>query len=76
MEKSRYRTLAGFPNPPEVARRIEQKQANASVQLSIAAMPVAGGFAAYAGPCGYVNRACAMGLDGPVTDEEIASVVH
>ena len=58
-----------------VARRVERKQAWASAQLSTSSLPVGGGLATYSGPGGYANRACAMGIDGPVATEDIASMV-
>jgi len=58
-----------------IARRVERKQALASVRLSTSSLPIGGGHAAYSGPGGYANRACAMGLDGPVSLEEVETVI-
>ncbi len=58
-----------------IARRVERKQAWASVQLSTSSLPIGGGLASYSGPGGYANRACAMGLDGPVQAEDVLGVI-
>lgn len=58
-----------------IARRVERKQAWASAQLSTSSLPVGGGLATYSGPGGYANRACAMGLDGPVADQDISAMI-
>lgn len=57
-----------------IARRVERKQAIASVQLSTSSLTIGGGLAAYSGPGGYANRACGMGLDGPVSREDLEAV--
>ena len=59
-----------------IARRVERKQALASVQLSTSSLPIGGGLAAYSGPGGYANRACGMGLDGPVTAQDVDTVIE
>ena len=61
---------------PNIARRVERKQALASVQLSTSSLPIGGGLAAYSGPGGYANRACAMGLDGPVPAQDVDTVIE
>lgn len=67
-----------LPSPltyESIARRVERKQAEASVRLATTSIPVADGFAAYAGPKGYVNRACAIGLEGPASAAEVDQVI-
>ncbi len=58
-----------------VARRVERKQAVATGLLSTSSLPIGGGLAAYSGPGSYANRACAMGLDGPVSSGDVATMV-
>ncbi|HVH41441.1 MAG TPA: hypothetical protein VM925_03830 [Labilithrix sp.] len=59
-----------------VARRLEAKQADCSLHLSTTSMSVAGGVATYSGRDGYANRACAIGLDGPVTSADVERLIH
>lgn len=59
-----------------IARRVERKRALSTLQLSTSSLAVGGGFATYEGPGSFMNRACAMGLDGSVTSEDIESLIH
>ena len=46
------------------------------VELADEARPVAGGWLTFGGPGAFVNKACGLGLDGPVTGvvaEEVLS---
>src|SRR5262245_33722613 len=57
-----------------IARRVERKHALGSVALAKESIAIGGGFAAYAGPHAFVNRACGIGLEGPVTDDDVDAV--
>jgi GNAT superfamily N-acetyltransferase len=55
---------------------VERGQAQAMVELADEARSVAGGWLTFGGPGAFVNKGCALGLDGPVTGgvaEEIVS---
>jgi hypothetical protein len=58
-----------------VARRVERHRALAAQQLSTDSLAIGGGFATYCGPGSFTNRACAIGLDGPVSNEDIATLI-
>jgi predicted N-acetyltransferase YhbS len=59
------------PMPAEdtasLASRIERGQAEAMVELAVDARPVAGGWMTCGGPGDFVNKACGLGLEGPVS---------
>ena len=49
-----------------LASRIERGQAEAMVELAVDAQPVAGGWMTCGGKGAFVNKACGLGLEGPV----------
>jgi predicted N-acetyltransferase YhbS len=64
--------------PPEdtasLAGRIEHGQAEAMVELASEARPLAGGWMTFGGLAAFVNKACGLGLAGPVSVEDIAAL--
>lgn len=58
-----------------VARRVERQRAVAAQQLSTSSLAIGGGLAAYCGPGSPTNRASAIGLDGPVSNEEVTKLI-
>jgi ribosomal protein S18 acetylase RimI-like enzyme len=58
-----------------LASLIERQEARAMVELAAEARPVAGGWMTFGGPGAYVNKACALGLDGPVAASEVDALV-
>ena len=59
----------------ELARLIERKQALAAVELARESRALADGWLAFGGPGAYVNKACGLGLDRPLTDAEMDTLV-
>lgn len=59
----------------EIARLVERKQALAAAELALESQRLADGWLSYGGPGAYVNKACGLGLDGPVTDAELDTLV-
>jgi GNAT superfamily N-acetyltransferase len=49
-----------------LASRFEHVQAEAMVELALESRPVAGGWCTFGGPGTFVNKACGLGLSGPV----------
>ena len=61
--------------PRELALREEQRQAIGTKEIVDEAQPIAGGWMTYGGPDSWANQACGLGLDGPVTDEQLDALV-
>lgn len=59
----------------ELARLIERKQAVAAAELALESQPLADGWLSYGGPGAYVNKACGLGLERPLTDAELDTLV-
>lgn len=59
----------------ELARLVERKQALAAAELALESQRLADGWLSYGGPGAYVNKACGLGLDGPVTDADLDTLV-
>ena len=57
------------------ARAEEARQARALSEIADAARPFAGGIAGRSTPGGWSNTAVGMGLNGPVTQEEVDAIV-
>ena len=49
-----------------LARNFERAQAEAMRELALEARPLADGWMTFAGPGAPVNKACGLGLSGPV----------
>ena len=49
-----------------LAASVERGQAEAMVELALDAAPVGGGWMTFGGPASFVNKACGLGLEGPV----------
>jgi ribosomal protein S18 acetylase RimI-like enzyme len=52
-----------------LARSVERGQAAAMVELSVEAQPLEDGWMTFGGPGAFVNKACGLGLAGPVAKE-------
>ncbi len=61
--------------PIEIAHLEEHRQAKGTAEVSLEAEPVAGGIMCFSGPGSWSNQAVALGLDGPVTDDELDRLV-
>jgi len=59
----------------ELARLIERKQALAAVELASESQRLADGWLSFGGPGAYVNKACGLGLERPITDAELEELV-
>jgi hypothetical protein len=57
-----------------LAGAFERGQAEAMVELADEALSVAGGFATFGGAGSFVNKACGVGLDGPVPEAAVADM--
>lgn len=57
--------------PSEIARMEEARQARAMTEIAPVNEPVMGGIMSYLEPGSWSNQACGVGLNGPVTDDEI-----
>jgi GNAT superfamily N-acetyltransferase len=66
--------------PPEdtatLAGRIEHGQADALVELALEAHPVAGGWMTFGGRGAFLNKACGLGLVGPVPQRAVEELVN
>lgn len=62
--------------PIEVARMEEHRQALGTSEIAPEWQPIAGGRMCAGEPGGWINQACALGLAGPVTDDEIERFIH
>jgi GNAT superfamily N-acetyltransferase len=59
----------------ELARLIERKQAVAAAELALESQPLADGWLSFGGPGAYVNKACGLGMERPLTDAELDTLV-
>lgn len=59
----------------EIARLVEHRQAAAAAELALESHPLAGGWLAFGGRGSYVNKACGIGLDRPITEPELDELV-
>ena len=64
------------PAPAEIARLEEARQAVGIADVAAEAIPVGGGAACYTAPGSWSNRAVGLGLDGPVTDDDLDALVE
>lgn len=62
--------------PIDIARLEEARQAKSTAEIVEDAEPITGGWMAYDRPGSWANQACGLGLNGPVTDNELDSLVH
>ena len=61
--------------PPELARLEEPRQAIGTAEISLESEAIAGGMMCFGGKGSWANQANGLGLDGPVSKEEIARLV-
>ncbi|MFG0284014.1 MAG: hypothetical protein ACF8R7_06285 [Phycisphaerales bacterium JB039] len=62
--------------PIEIARLEEARQALGVADAAGCAEPVAGGWMCYGGEGSWANQACGLGMDGPVSDDDLDRLVH
>jgi GNAT superfamily N-acetyltransferase len=55
----------------DIARLVERKQATGIVALALEARPLADGWLIFGGRGSYVNKACGLGIDRPLTEPEL-----
>lgn len=61
--------------PIEIARLEEHRQAVGTAEVAGEAVKIAGGWMCYEAPGSWSNQAAGLGLEGPVTDEELDTLV-
>jgi ribosomal protein S18 acetylase RimI-like enzyme len=62
-------------DPVELARLEEGRQARGVADLARECEPIAGGMMSYEGPDSWANEACGLGLDGPVSGDDLDRLV-
>lgn len=62
--------------PVDIARLEELRQASDTADVADESEPIAGGFMCYSGPGSWANQAAGLGLDGPVSDEDLDRLVE
>ncbi len=60
---------------PEIARIEEQRQAIGTGEVALESEPIAGGVMAFTAPGSWSNQACGLGLDAPVSDDDLDRLV-
>ncbi|MCA9581910.1 MAG: hypothetical protein KC416_08945 [Myxococcales bacterium] len=63
-------------NTRDLALLEERRQGLACSELSLESERIAGGWANYSGPGAWLNEACALGLEGPVTADDVAQLIE
>ena len=61
--------------PVEIARLEEARQAAGTADVAAEAVPIAGGSMCFSGPGSWSNQAAGLGLDGPVSGEDLDRLV-
>lgn len=61
--------------PLDIARLEERRQAIGTAEVALESAAVGGGIMAYAGPGSWANQACGLGLDGPVSADDLERLV-
>ena len=61
--------------PTEIARMEEARQARAMTEIGLTCEPIMGGVMSYLEPGSWANQACGVGLNGPVTEDDIERLV-
>jgi len=65
----------GVPNLLGIARLEERRQAVATSEVAAEGEPIAGGWMTFGGEGSWANQAAGLGLNGPVTGEELDRLV-
>jgi GNAT superfamily N-acetyltransferase len=60
----------------QIALAEEARQALGTAEISLEAEPIAGGWMGYGGKGTWANQAAGLGLNGPVTDDELDRLVE
>jgi len=64
-----------LPEPIEIARLEENREAVAVGEIALESEPLAGGVMAFTPPGTWSNQACGIGLSGPVSERELNRLV-